>query len=64
MGYFRGEVDAVVDGGPSTCTTPSTIVDVTGDKAAIIREGAVPAEKIYAIAAKAIEGRRAKGREV
>jgi L-threonylcarbamoyladenylate synthase len=51
MGYFRGEIDAVVDGGPSTRTMPSTVVNVSGDEAVIVREGAVPADKIRAVAA-------------
>jgi len=54
MGYFRGEIAAVVDGGPSVCRLPSTIVDVTGDQALIIREGAVAADKIQAVAERAI----------
>ena len=53
MGYFRGEIDAVVDGGPSTRTVPSTVVDVTGDKAVIVREGIVPAERIRTAIAEA-----------
>lgn len=55
MGYFRGEIDAVVDGGPSTCRAPSTIVDVTGNDIAIIREGAVAADRIYAVAERAMK---------
>jgi L-threonylcarbamoyladenylate synthase len=55
MGYFRGEIDAVVDGGPSTCKLSSTIVDVTGEEAMILREGAVPADSIYAVVAEALK---------
>jgi len=53
MGYFRGEIDAVVDGGPMTSDLPSTIVDCTGDELAILREGAVPAVQIMAAIAGA-----------
>jgi L-threonylcarbamoyladenylate synthase len=53
MGYFRGEIDAVVDGGPSVGREPSTIVDVSGNDAVIVREGAIPAEKIRTVAADA-----------
>lgn len=52
MEYFRGEIDAVVDGGPSTCKLPSTIVEVTGRKVVILREGAVPADKLSAVVAE------------
>ena len=47
---FRGEIDAVVDGGPSPSSLPSTIVDVTGRKVVILREGAIPAAKVRAVA--------------
>lgn len=49
--YFRGEIDAVVDGGPSASETPSTIVDVTGQNAIVLREGAVPSDRIKAVIA-------------
>ncbi|GAB4344325.1 MAG: hypothetical protein Kow0099_23670 [Candidatus Abyssubacteria bacterium] len=47
--YFRGEIDAVVDGGPAPTTQPSTIVDVTTEKVVILREGAVPAQNLRAV---------------
>ena len=50
--YFRGEIDAVIDGGPSRHRLPSTIVDVTGQKVVILREGATPADKIMAVIEK------------
>jgi L-threonylcarbamoyladenylate synthase len=50
--YFRGEIDAVVDGGPSTCKLPSTIVEVTGRKVVILREGAVSADRLSAVVAE------------
>lgn len=53
MEYFRGEIDAVVDGGPSVHALPSTILDVSGEKIVILREGAVPSEKIFSALAEA-----------
>ncbi len=58
MEYFRGEIDAVVDGGPSDSGMPSTIVDVSGEKIVILREGAVPSEKIFSALAGAQKRRR------
>lgn len=46
MERFRGEIDAVVDGGPSSSPEPSTIVDVSGPKVVILREGAISATKV------------------
>lgn len=46
---FAGEIDAVVDGGPSKARLPSTIVDVTGKKVVVLREGVVGADKIGAV---------------
>ena len=51
--YFRGEIGAVVDGGPCEQHLPSTILDVSGGKIAISREGAVPAEDILSALAEA-----------
>jgi L-threonylcarbamoyladenylate synthase len=48
--YFKGEIDAVVDGGPSPSSLPSTIVDVTGRKMVILREGAVPIDQLAHLA--------------
>ncbi len=53
--YFRGEIDAVVDGGPSPSGSPSTIVDVSEGKVVILREGAVAAEKILTALAETLE---------
>ncbi|RJP66748.1 MAG: threonylcarbamoyl-AMP synthase [Candidatus Abyssobacteria bacterium SURF_17] len=47
--YFRGEIDAVVDGGPGKSLLPSTIVDVSGQKVVLLREGAISAEKVAAV---------------
>lgn len=53
MDFFRGEIDAVVDGGPSPHGLPSTILDVSEGKIVILREGAVPSEKILTALASA-----------
>ncbi len=47
--WFRGEIDAVVDGGTSSSAEPSTIVDVSGSKVVVLREGAIPAAKVRAV---------------
>lgn len=39
---FRGNVDIIVDGGPTPGGLPSTIVDLTSDKPVLVRPGAVP----------------------
>ncbi len=48
MGYFRGRIDLVMDGGKSGQKTPSTIVDSTGDLISVIREGPISVEDIRA----------------
>ena len=42
-------VDGIVDAGPLKGGTGSTIVDVTGSKPVILREGSVPAGEIYSV---------------
>jgi L-threonylcarbamoyladenylate synthase len=39
---FKGKVDLIVDGGTTPGLRPSTIVDLTGDRPRILREGAIP----------------------
>jgi len=46
---FKGEIDAVVDGGPSPSGLPSTIVDATGRKMILLREGSVPSEQLLQV---------------
>jgi L-threonylcarbamoyladenylate synthase len=43
---FKGEVDLLVDGGPAPGGLPSTIVDLTGERPRILREGRIPASQI------------------
>jgi L-threonylcarbamoyladenylate synthase len=40
------EVDAILDGGPSRGGAPSTIVDASAPAVALVREGAVPWERV------------------
>lgn len=42
--------DVALDGGRTELRTPSTVVDCTGAEPRIIREGAIPADRIMAIA--------------
>ena len=39
-------LDLILDGGPSDSTLPSTLVDVSSDRAILLREGAVPVQKL------------------
>ncbi len=41
-------LDLILDGGPSGSTLPSTLVDVSADRAILLREGAIPAQKLRA----------------
>ncbi|UZJ25597.1 L-threonylcarbamoyladenylate synthase [Rhodococcus antarcticus] len=40
------QVDVYLDGGPCARATPSTIVDLTGDRPLVLREGAVAVEAV------------------
>lgn len=44
--YFKDRLELVIDGGPSRSDLPSTIVNTTGGKAQLIREGALPLKDI------------------
>ena len=44
-----GSVDLVLDGGPCTVGVESTIVDLSGDRPALLRPGGIPTERIEAI---------------
>lgn len=43
-------IDLIVDGGPSPGASPSTVVDVSGPLARVLRVGAIPVARINAIA--------------
>ncbi|HLM57464.1 MAG TPA: L-threonylcarbamoyladenylate synthase [Pyrinomonadaceae bacterium] len=42
--YFGGRLELVVDGGPSRGDLPSTVLDVSGSPARLVREGALSKE--------------------
>jgi L-threonylcarbamoyladenylate synthase len=44
--YFPQGVDLIVDGGEVSATLPSTVLDVSGSEARLIREGAVSLEEL------------------
>lgn len=44
--YFKDRLELVIDGGPARSNLPSTIIDVTGETAQLIREGALPLKDI------------------
>lgn len=44
--YFANTLPLVFDGGPTTSTLPSTVVEATADSARLIREGVVTAEEL------------------
>jgi L-threonylcarbamoyladenylate synthase len=46
---FGGRVNLVVDGGLAPGGAPSTIVDLTSAEPRILREGAVPAARVWAV---------------
>ncbi len=42
LALFQGKVDLVIDGGRTVGVKPSTVLDLTGDRPSLVREGAVP----------------------
>jgi len=44
--YFPAGVDLIVDGGNVTATEPSTVLDLSGTEARLIREGAVTRDEL------------------
>lgn len=47
LGYFGSSLDVLIDGGKLAGRLGSTVVDVSGDKTAVLREGEIPASKIF-----------------
>ncbi|HMK55343.1 MAG TPA: L-threonylcarbamoyladenylate synthase [Dissulfurispiraceae bacterium] len=45
--YFDHKLDLAVDGGEAIGSVPSTIVDVTGETAVVLREGAISASVLF-----------------
>lgn len=46
--YFGGEIDLIIDGGPTSAQLPSTIIDVTKKPFRIVREGVIGRENMAA----------------
>lgn len=46
---FEGRVDLIVDGGAAPGGRPSTIVDLSGRTPRVLREGAIPTDRIDAV---------------
>jgi L-threonylcarbamoyladenylate synthase len=44
--YFPDGIDLIIDGGEVTATAPSTVLDVSGVEARLIREGAISREEL------------------
>lgn len=42
--YFGDRLDLIIDGGSSTTTEPSTVVDLSNEEAKLIREGVIKSE--------------------
>jgi len=40
--YFPEGIDLIIDGGEATATQPSTVLDLSGSEARLVREGAIP----------------------
>ena len=46
LAYFRGKIDAVIDGGPCTLGMESTILDLSTVPYRVLRHGVLPAEAV------------------
>jgi L-threonylcarbamoyladenylate synthase len=44
--YFPDGIDLIIDGGEVTATEPSSVLDLSGPKAKLIREGAISREEL------------------
>ena len=47
LGYFGSSLDVLIDGGELTGRLGSTVVDVSGGKAVVLREGEIPSSEIF-----------------
>ncbi len=55
LDYFDGLIDCVIDGGPCGIGTESTIIDMSVSPYRILRQGALPAEKIADVLTDALQ---------
>jgi len=46
LALFEGRIDLLIDGGSTPGGRPSTVVDFTGAKPVVLREGAIPAGRL------------------
>jgi len=46
VAQIGGEVDLILDAGPSPLGRPSTILDLTSEKPRVLREGPIPVERV------------------
>ncbi|MFQ5957173.1 MAG: L-threonylcarbamoyladenylate synthase [Candidatus Brocadiales bacterium] len=53
--YFGGKMGIILDGGSSTIKTPSTVIKVTRESYLMLREGAIPEEKIISCLRTTVE---------
>ena len=44
--YFPEGIDLIIDGGEASATQPSTVLDLSGSEACLIREGAITREEL------------------
>ncbi len=44
--YFNGEIDLILDGGPTIFKVPSTVIDCTGHSPKMIREGKITKKEV------------------
>ena len=44
--YFPQGIDLIIDGGDATATHPSTVLDLSGSEARLVREGAISREEL------------------
>jgi len=47
--YFPTGIDLIIDGGGVKATEPSTVVDISGDKPRLVREGAIKREELVGL---------------
>ncbi len=52
--YFDGAIDAIIDSGPCTLGTESTIVDLSVSPYRVLRQGALPAGEIRRVLAQSV----------
>ena len=49
LSQLGSSVAVYLDGGPTGDAVPSTILDLTGDRPRVVREGALPTEQLLSV---------------